>query len=146
MRRATITPQSSLRAAILIAAAIFISACASYIQQRQAEQQAEKKVAIETDHTRLLVYTSDLDTPYKKLGELQYTDPLNGETIDTDYINEKLRKMAIARWGQQVDAVIHVSTKVGGTETTTISVRGEAVRINDPCSGCRHTYPPPPES
>jgi hypothetical protein len=40
-----------------------------------------------------------------------HTDPLNGETIDTEHINEKLRDMAIARWGQQVDAIIHITTK-----------------------------------
>ncbi len=133
-----------LPVAISIAAAISISACASYIQQREAEQQAEKETAIEQDHLRLLVYTSGIDVPYEELGELEYSDPLNGETIDTDHINEKLRQMAIERWDGRVDAIIHVSTKVGGTAATTISIRGEAVRVNDPCTGCRHNAPPPP--
>jgi hypothetical protein len=52
--------------------------------------------------------------------------------------------MAIARWGQQVDAIIYVTTKVGGTDTKTISVKGEAVRLKGPCLPCRHNTSAPP--
>jgi hypothetical protein len=121
------------------AAMILMAACQSYVQQ----QEVQHKVNVEQDHLRLMVYTSDLTEPYEKLGELSYTDPLNGETIDTDHINEKLRQMAIERWGQQVDAIILVTTKVGGAATSTISVTGEAVRIKSPCSGCRHNFSSP---
>jgi hypothetical protein len=117
--------------------------CQAVVQQYQANVEAEHRVAVEQDHLRLMVYTSDLGVPYEKLGNLSYTDPLNGETIDTDHINEKLRQMAIARWGQQVDAIIHVTTKVGGADTATISVTGEAVRLKGPCSGCRHNVSAP---
>jgi hypothetical protein len=51
--------------------------------------------------------------------------------------------VAIARGGEQVDASIHVTTKIGGGETPTISVTGEAVRMGDPCSSCRHNSPSP---
>src|SRR6185437_16891604 len=111
-----------------------ITACQSYAQQ----QEAERKANVELDRLRVMVYTSDLTEPYERLGELSYADPLNAETIDTDHINEKLRRMAIARWGQQVDAVIHVATKVSGADPPTISVTGEAVRMKGACSGCRH--------
>lgn len=120
-------------------AMFLMTACQSYVQQ----QAAEHKASVELDKVRVMVYTSDLVEPYEKLGDLNYTDPLNGETIDTDHINEKLRQMAIARWGQQVDAVIRVATKVGGVDPPTISVSGEAVRMKGPCSGCRHNLPAP---
>ena len=116
-----------------------MAACQSYVQQ----QEVQHKVNVEQDRLRLMVYTSDLTEPYEKLGDLSYTDPLNGETIDTDHINEKLREMAIERWGQQVDAIILVTTKVGGTDTSTISVTGEAVRMKGPCTGCRHNSSAP---
>jgi N-acetylglutamate synthase/N-acetylornithine aminotransferase len=119
---------------------LLVAACQSYVQQ----QEVQHKVDVEQDHLRLMVYTSDLTEPYEKLGDLSYSDPLNGETIDTDHINEKLRQMAIERWGQQVDAIILVTTKVGGTDTSTISVTGEAVRIQGACAGCRHNYSEPP--
>jgi hypothetical protein len=124
----------------IVPATLLVAACQSYVQQQQAQHQAN----LEQDHLRLMVYTSDLTEPYEKLGQLSYSDPLNGETIDTEHINEKLRQMAIERWGQQVDAIILVSTKVAGADTSTISVSGEAVRIKGPCVGCRHNYSGPP--
>ena len=134
----------ALRPALISLAAMFLmTACQAVIQQHKATVEAEHKTNVELDRLRLLIYTSDLSEPYEKLGELSYTDPLNGETIDTNHINEKLRDMAIARWGQQVDAIIHVTSKVGGADTPTISVSGEAVRIKGSCSGCRHSFSPP---
>jgi hypothetical protein len=131
-------------AMIALAAMFLMAACASYIQQQRAIVERSRKARVEDDRLRLMIYTSDITEPYDKLGELSYTDQLNGETIATDHINDKLRDMAIARWGQQVDAIIHVTTKIGGTDTTTISVKGEAVRITSPCSGCRHNTSTPP--
>ena len=130
-------------AMIALAAMLLMAACSSYIQQQRAIVESSNKARVEDDRLRLMIYTSDITEPYEKLGELSYTDPLNGETIHTEHINEKLRDLAIARWGQQVDAIIHVTTKVGGTDTTTISVKGEAVRIKSPCSGCRHNTSSP---
>jgi hypothetical protein len=124
----------------IVVALLLMAACQSYVQQQEVQHQAN----VEQDHLRLIVDTSDLTEPYEKLGQLSYSDPLNGETIDTEHINEKLRQMAIERWGQQVDAIILVTTKVGGADTSTISVTGEAVRIKGPCAGCRHNYSGPP--
>jgi len=131
-------------AMIALAAMLLMAACSSYIQQQRAIVESSNKARVEDDRLRLMIYTSDIAEPYDKLGELSYTDPLNGETIETDHINSKLREMAIARWGQQVDAIIHVTTKVGGTDTTTISVKGEAVRLKGPCLPCRHNTSAPP--
>jgi hypothetical protein len=129
---------------IALAATLLVPACSSYIQQQRALVEGSRKARVEDDRLRLMIYTSDITEPYDKLGELSYTDPLDGETIETDHINSKLREMAIARWGQQVDAIIHVTTKVGGTDTTTISVKGEAVRLKRPCLPCRHNTSAPP--
>jgi N-acetylglutamate synthase/N-acetylornithine aminotransferase len=137
LRAARITFHAKFLA--MVPAMLLMAACQSYVQQ----QEVQHKVDVEQDHLRLMVYTSDLTEPYEKLGDLSYSDPLNGETIDTDHINEKLRQMAIERWGQQVDAIILVTTKVGGADTSTISVAGEAVRIKGPCAGCRHNYSAP---
>ena len=143
--RCALARRRALRPALIsLAAMLLMAACQAYVQQHEATIEAERKTNVALDHARLMVYTSDLSEPYEKLGELRYTDPLNGETIDTDHINQKLREMAIARWGQQVDAIIHVTTKVGGADTTTISVKGEAVRVTGACSGCRHNSSPPP--
>ncbi len=133
-------------AGLVLAVALCIPCCQAYVQQRQAQQQAERQAAIQADHGRILIYTGDVQRPYDKLGDLSYTEPLTGESIGSHHINEKLREMAIARWGNSVDAIIHVSTKVGGTSMTTISVSGEAVEMRGNCNGCRHMMPmaPPP--
>ena len=123
----------------MLITALAAAACASYMQQQQQAQQQK----IQEDRLRLSVYTSDLTATYQKLGTLSYTDPLNGDTIESDHINEKLRQMAIARWGRQVDAVILVKTKVDA-DGSTISVSGEAIRMTGECPGCRHSQPAPP--
>jgi hypothetical protein len=129
---------------LAILLATFLAAgCQGVAQQYQNAVAGGSKANVEQDRLRLMIYTTDLEVPYQKLGDLSYTDPVSGETIDTDHINEKLRDMAIARWGQQVDAIIHVTTKIGGGETPTISVTGEAVRMGDPCTSCRHNSPSP---
>jgi hypothetical protein len=120
-----------------------LSACQTLVRKQQAKVEAEHKIEVKLDTLRLMVYTSDLNEPYDKLGELSYTDPLNGDTIDTEHINEKLRQMAISRWGTQVDAIILVTTKVGGADQPTITVTGEAIRMKGACSGCRHNFPMP---
>ena len=129
---------------IALVATLLVAACPSYIQQQKAIVESSRKARVEDDRLRLSIYTSDITEPYDKLGELSYTDPLNGQTIETDHINSKLREMAITRWGQQVDAIIHVTTQVGGTDGTTISVKGEAVRLRGPCLPCRHNTSAPP--
>jgi len=132
--------QSRLRPVLasLLLTGFLIAACQTFVEHQEAEHNA----AVELNHLELIVDTSDLTLPYDKLGTLSYTEPVSGETIDTEHINEKLREMAIARWGQQVDAVILVTNKIGGAPPT-ISVTGEAVRIKGECSGCRHSLAPP---
>ena len=124
--------------ASLLLTGFLIAACQTFVEHQEAEHNA----AVELNHVELIVDTSDLTVPYDKLGTLSYTEPVSGETIDTEHINEKLREMAIARWGQQVDAVILVSDKIGGAPPT-ISVTGETVRIKGECPGCRHSLAPP---
>ena len=125
---------------LLLSAALLTGACQAYVQQ----QETERRAAVEQNHLELMVYTSDLTEPYDKLGTLSYTEPVSGESIASEHINEKLRQMAIARWGQQVDAVILVTNQIGGADPPTISVTGEAVRIRGECSGCRHSLAAPP--
>jgi hypothetical protein len=122
----------------IVLAALLMAACQASVQQEATPKANVRQGQQDQQDLRLMVYTSDLAVPYEKLGDLSYTEPVSGENIDTDHIDGKLRTMAIARWGQQVDAIIHVTTKIGGADTTTISVAGEAVRLKGSCSGCRH--------
>src|SRR5262249_15755383 len=96
----------------------------------------EPKMVIQFNESQVMVVTGDLDQPYMVLGQINYTEPVSGEAIDTSHINARLRRMAIDQYQDQVNAIIHVASTTnssGGFE-----VSGEAVEIKGPCSFCRH--------
>jgi hypothetical protein len=95
------------------------------------------------DRQRILMSTGGLDDPYDKLGDLSYSEPFSPDAIDSTHINEKLRDLALAKWGRQVDAIVHITTKVG-SDASTLTVSAAAVRIkSDSCSYCRHNNEAP---
>lgn len=126
-------------AAALLAAALCMVACQSIVQQEERQEQIQKHLNIVVDRQRIFITTGDLQEQYSKLGDLSYTEPLNADSIDTTHINEKLRRMAIAKWGDQVDAIIHVSSQPGA-DATTVTASGEAVSVKGDCDFCRHGY------
>ena len=72
-----------------------------------------------------------------------YSEPFSPDAIDSTHINEKLRDLALAKWGRQVDAIVHITTKVG-SDASTLTVSAAAVRIkSDSCSYCRHNNEAP---
>jgi hypothetical protein len=116
----------------LVIIAILLDGCAA--QQQKVEQ--ERKMVIQFNESQVMVVTGDLDQPYMVLGQINYTEPVSGEAIDTDHINARLRRMAIDQYQDRVDAIVHVASTTdssGGFE-----VSGEAVEIKGPCSFCRH--------
>ncbi|HZO83561.1 MAG TPA: hypothetical protein VFB33_17855 [Candidatus Binataceae bacterium] len=125
-------------AALLIAALLF-SACQSVVQAEQKREQIQRHLNIVVDRQRIFVTTGDLKEEYSKLGDLSYTEPLTADSIDSTHINEKLRRMAIAKWGDQVDAIIRVSSKPDA-DATTLTASGEAVSVKGDCAFCRHGY------
>ena len=72
-------------------------------------------MVIQFNESQVMVVTGDLDQPYKVLGQINYAEPVSGETIDTDHINARLRRMAIDRYQDQVDAITHVA---GATDSS----------------------------
>jgi len=116
----------------LVIIAILLGGCAA----RQERIEQEHKIVIQFNESQMMVVTGDLDQSYKILGQINYTEPVSGEAIDTNRINARLRGMAIGRYQDRADAIIHVASTTnssGGFE-----VSGEAVEIKGPCSFCRH--------
>lgn len=133
---------SARTAAALLAAVLCVisfAACQSFIQSQERQQRIQRHINIVVDRERVFVTTGDLNLKYKKLGDLSFTEPLNANTIDPSYINKKLRRMAILKWGDQVDAIIHLSSKTDANDTT-ITASGEAVSVIGDCAFCRHGY------
>jgi hypothetical protein len=116
--------------------------CQVYQQQQQAKRERIHKGNVILDRQRILMSTGGFSLPYRKLGDLSYTEPFSPDAIEGPHINQKLREMAIAKWGRQVDAIIHVKSEVGANAAT-VTVSGEAIRVTGNCSFCRHNHASP---
>ncbi len=131
---------ATLAAALLTAGMSLLAACSSEVEPQEPPpqpQQAIIKVPDKAlDRERLQVQTGNLALPYDQLGELEYTEPFSPRAIDDDYIDDKLRAMAMQRWGDQVDAVIDVKTALSSDESE-VSVTAQAVKVRGDCSFCR---------
>jgi predicted aconitase len=130
-------------AAIALGAALGAMGCQAMRMQQQNTPQMIQQGNTMLDRQRILMSTGGLDDPYDKLGDLSYTEPFSPDAIDSTRINEKLRDLALAKWGRQVDAIIHITTKVG-SDASTLTVSAAAVRVkSDTCSYCRHNNASP---
>jgi hypothetical protein len=129
------------RVIAVLSALLWMAACQAAIQQ-QAQKKAEIHFFNATvDRQRILISTGDLSNPHEKLGDLSYVEPLNANSIDSTHINEKLRQMAIDKWGTQVDALIDVKS-TPNADATMIAASCVAVRVIGDCDFCRHNYTP----
>ena len=63
---------------------------------------------------------------YRVLGEVGYSESWTADSVDT--MREKLRRVALARFGDEVDAVINAKSDFDA-EGTEIRVSGQAVRF-----------------
>lgn len=130
-------------AAIALGAALSAMGCQAMQMQQQNTPAMIQQGNTMLDRQRILMSTGGLDDPYDKLGDLSYTEPFSPDAIDSTHINEKLRDLALAQWGRQVDAIIHITTKVDG-DASTLTVSAAAVRVkSDTCSYCRHNNASP---
>ena len=124
-----------------LGALLCMAACQAAIQKQQEQKAIAMKLNTTLDRQRILMSTGDLSNPHEKLGDLSYTEPLNSDNIDTTHINEKLRHMAIDKWGNQVDAIINVKS-TPSADATMITASCVAVRVIGDCNFCRHNYTP----
>jgi hypothetical protein len=129
------------RVVAILGALLCMAACQAAVQ-RQEQKKAEIHYFNATvDRQRILISTGGLSNPHEKLGDVSYSEPLNADTIDSTHVNEKLRKMAIEKWGTQVDALIDVKS-APNADATMITGSAVAVRVIGDCNFCRHNYTP----
>ena len=126
----------------ILSALLCMAACLAAIQQQQEQKAAAIKRDTTLDRQRILISTGDLANPHEKLGDLSYTEPLNSDNIDSTHINERLRRMAIDKWGNQVDALIFVKS-TPSADASMITASCVAVRVIGDCDFCRHNFTMP---
>jgi len=129
------------RAVAIVSALLWMAACQAAIQQQQEKKAQIHYYNATVDRDRILISTGDLSNPHEKLGDLSYTEPLNADNIDSTHINDKLRQMAIDKWGTQVDALIEVKS-TPSADATMITASCVAVRVIGDCNFCRYNYTP----
>jgi hypothetical protein len=129
------------RAVAIVSALLWMAACQAAIQQQQEKKAQIHYYNATVDRDRILISTGDLSNPHEKLGDLSYTEPLTADNIDSTHINEKLRQMAIDKWGTQVDALTDVKS-TPSADATMITASCVAVRVIGDCNFCRHNYTP----
>ena len=129
------------RAVAIVSALLWMAACQAAIQQQQEKKAQIHYYNATVDRDRILISTGDLSNPHEKLGDLSYTEPLTADNIDSTHINDKLRQMAIDKWGTQVDALIDVKS-TPNADATMITASCVAVRVIGDCNFCRHNYTP----
>ena len=127
------------RAVAIVSALLWMAACQAAIQQQQEKKAQIHYYNATVDRDRILISTGDLSNPHEKLGALSYTEALTADNIDSTHINDKLRQMAIDKWGTQVDALIDVKS-TPSADATMITASGEAVRVIGDCDFCRHNF------
>ncbi|MGH7879599.1 MAG: hypothetical protein ACREQD_08895, partial [Candidatus Binataceae bacterium] len=109
----------------------------------QTPQEAEIKATdAALDRDRILVQSGTLALPYQQLGVLTYDEPFSPRAIDEDHIDDRLRTMAIDKWGNAVDAIVGVKTALSH-DASQVNVSAEVVKVTGDCSFCRHAggYP-----
>jgi hypothetical protein len=129
------------RIAAILSALLCLAACQAAVQQQEQKKAEIHYYNATVDRERILVSTGDLKNPHEKLGDISYTEPLNADSIDSSHINDKLRQMAIDKWGTQVDALINVKS-TPNDDATMITASCAAVRVIGDCDFCRHNYTP----
>ncbi len=134
----------------LLFAALMLALPACGIEQAEEQKQAMIKAAeVSLDINHIFIAAGDTSEPHDVLGKLEYTDPVSAESIDEAIQNDKLRKMAIDRWPEDVDGIVNVLREVNDTATL-VTVSGTAVKIRPgpgvvcgPSSPlCRHKMKP----
>jgi hypothetical protein len=129
------------RVVAVLSAPLWMAACQAAVQQQQEKKAQIHYYNATVDRERILISTGDLSNPHEKLGDLSYTEPLTADSIDSTHVNEKLRQMAIDKWGTEVDALIDVKS-TPNADATTITGSCVAVKVIGDCNFCRHNYTP----
>jgi len=119
MRSSKIVP------ALAIALAIGMSGCAAVEAERQAEEQKQAAFVHRVDYAHIWVTTEapPAGKPYTVLGDLKYTEPFSPDAIEEDHIKDKLKKMALEKWPDTIDAIVKENSTTGADGSVTVTAQ-----------------------
>jgi hypothetical protein len=100
--------RSSILTLLAIGLALASSGCGALEAARSA--QVEKQMAFEhrvdTAHIWVTTQAAPVGKPYSTLGEINYTETFSPDAIDEAQINDKLKKIALQKWPDMIDAIV----------------------------------------
>lgn len=114
---------------VAIGLALNFCACGAIQAQRQAEEAKKQEFVQRVDTAHVWVTTGEPPPgkPYTKLGELKYTEPFTPDAIDASKMQDRLKKMALDKYPDTVDAVIKEDSEVSA-DGSTVTVSAEAIQ------------------
>lgn len=114
---------------VAIGLALNFCACGAIEAQRQAEEAKKQEFVQRVDTAHVWVTTGEppAGKPYTKLGELKYTEPFTPDAIDAAKMQDRLKKMALDKYPDTVDAVIKEDSEVSA-DGSTVTVSAEAIQ------------------
>ncbi len=105
-----------------------ISACAAMEEQEQQRETQIKAAEVSMDLNHIFIQAGDTPEVHDVLGKLEYTEPVTADSIEETTQDDKLRKLAMDRYPEDVDGIIDVHRDVDDSGTQ-VTVSGTAIRI-----------------
>jgi len=114
---------------VAVCISLAICGCAAVEAQRQAEEQKKQEFVTRVDTAHVWVTTGGAPAgkPYTKLGDLSYTEPFTPDAIDAAKMESRLKKMALEKYPDTVDAIIKEDSEVSA-DGSTVTVKAEAIQ------------------
>ena len=122
---------SKILTLVAVALALGISGCGAVEAARsaQVEQQKNFEHRVDTAHIWVTTQAAPAGKPYSTLGELSYTEPFSPDAIDEAKISDKLKKIALEKWPDTIDAIVDENQTVS-TDGSQITVTGKAIQYD----------------
>jgi hypothetical protein len=122
---------SKLLPFVAIGLAIMLAGCGAIEAERNAQEAKKQEfiTRVDTAHVWVTTDAPPPGKPYQVLGELSYSEPFSPDAIEESAITDKLKKMALQKWPDTIDAVVKVNQDVSA-DGATVTVKGEAIQYD----------------
>jgi len=122
---------SKILTLLAVGLALGISGCAAVEAARSAEVEKQQSFEhrVDTAHIWVTTQAAPAGKPYSTLGELNYTEPFSPDAIDEAQINDKLKKIALEKWPDMIDAIVDENQTVSA-DGSQITVTGKAIQYD----------------
>ena len=122
---------SKILCLMAIGLAFGLSACGAMQAERQAQEQKQQETRVRMDTAHIWVTTEapPAGKPYTKLGDLTYTEPFSPDVIEESKITARLKKMAMEKWPDDIDAIVDENQTLSA-DGTSFTVTAKAIKYD----------------